>query len=245
MNELNVGFNNTINLPKGGYLLLTDEVRDIPRSKVFDPRRHSFNPMKGIDEDKAEELAELLYTLSPGGDGTLTVRNGRIGLAEALVLVDRFDKVKGDDEISLMMRGLLFSPTRRRVLCEKPNFTFSPDAKIQARVNRKELGEKSARVIGLLLLSIYPGQCIVPDFSFYGRDIHSKLIREERLIAGVSYLKELTKHNNKTLREDVMLMEYKFISGSATFDDAEELAKYANLRERTTGHGDWIEGAIR
>ena len=33
------------------------------------------------------------------------------------------------------------------------------------------------------------GQVAVPDFGFYGRDIHSRLIREERLIAGVNFPK--------------------------------------------------------
>jgi hypothetical protein len=33
-------------------------------------------------------------------------------------------------------------------------------------------------------MSYYKGQLVIPDFGFYGRDIHSRLIREERLIAG-------------------------------------------------------------
>jgi hypothetical protein len=44
MNTLHVGFSKSIDLPKGGYLLIDDEVRDIPRSRVFDPMKHCFNP---------------------------------------------------------------------------------------------------------------------------------------------------------------------------------------------------------
>jgi hypothetical protein len=40
MNTLHVGFSKSIDLPKGGYLLIDD----IPRSRVFDPMKHCFNP---------------------------------------------------------------------------------------------------------------------------------------------------------------------------------------------------------
>jgi hypothetical protein len=67
MNVLHVGFSKSIDLPKGGYLLIDDEVRDIPRSRVFDPMKHSFNPLKGIEYKRARELAELLHDLSSRG----------------------------------------------------------------------------------------------------------------------------------------------------------------------------------
>jgi hypothetical protein len=37
MNKLHVGFSREIELPKGGFLLIDDQVRDIPRSHIFDP----------------------------------------------------------------------------------------------------------------------------------------------------------------------------------------------------------------
>jgi hypothetical protein len=241
MNQLNVGFSKSIELPKGGYLIIDDQVRDIPRSRVFDPLQHSFNPMKGIDEDKAEDLAELLYTLSPGGDATLTVRNGKIALASALLDADRFDRVKGNEEVSLMMSSLLFSPTRRNVLCKPTNFSFNVNSVIQARINRAELGDKTALTLGLFLMSHYKGQLVVPDFGFYGRDIHSRLIREERLIAGVYHLGELS----PALRKTVLLIDQKIPSG-ATVEDAEELAKYVRpaLGRDTNKYRAFIEDAI-
>jgi hypothetical protein len=43
-----------------------------PRSRLFDPMKHSFNPLEGIDYKRARELAELFYTISAQGDNTLT-----------------------------------------------------------------------------------------------------------------------------------------------------------------------------
>jgi hypothetical protein len=57
MNKLHVGFTRTIELPKDGFLLIDDEVRDIPRSRVFDPLKHSFNPLKDIEYKTASEAS--------------------------------------------------------------------------------------------------------------------------------------------------------------------------------------------
>lgn len=251
MNQLYVGFSKSIDLPSGGYLIIDDEVRDIPRSRVFDPLQHSFNPIKAINEDKAEDLVELLYALSPGGDTTLTVRNGKIELAEALVKADRFDKVKGGDEVSLVMSSLLFSPTRRNVLCRptnlKPtNFSFNVNSVIQARINRAELGDKTALIIGAFLMAHYKGQIVLPDGGFYLRDCHARLVREERLIVGLNFLGELS----PALRKTVLLIEKKIPSG-ATVEDAEELAKYARsstgsrLVPGANAYNDYIATATR
>jgi hypothetical protein len=56
---------------------------------VFDPMKHSFNPLKGIEYERARELAELFYTIFPQGDNTLTVRNGKRALLKALLKADR------------------------------------------------------------------------------------------------------------------------------------------------------------
>jgi hypothetical protein len=68
MNTLHVGFHNSIELPKGGCLSISDDVPDVPRARVFDPSKHSFNPLKGIDHKKAREIAEVLYTIAPPGE---------------------------------------------------------------------------------------------------------------------------------------------------------------------------------
>jgi hypothetical protein len=106
-------------------------------------------------------------------------------------------------------------------------------------VNRVELGDFDALVLGLLLMSHAKAQVVVPDFGFYGRDIHSRLIREARLIAGINFLGEVP----DKLRKNVMLIEDKRPSGT-TFADAEELARYERLRPNTVGFHDFVEGAI-
>jgi hypothetical protein len=139
-----------------------------------------------------------------------------------------------------MVADLLASPVLQRVFCEiEPVFSFNPRSRIQARINRAELGEFDALVLGLFLIGHYKGQVIVPDFGFYGRDAHASLIRENRLIAGVNTLAELP----VKLRQNVLLISDKTGSG-ATADDAEELATYAGLVRGTNGFNAFVEGAI-
>jgi hypothetical protein len=80
MNTLFVGFSKNIEMPRGGFLLIDDEVRDIPRSRVFDPLKHSFNPLKGIDYKRARELAELFYTMATthSRSETASVRSSKL-----------------------------------------------------------------------------------------------------------------------------------------------------------------------
>lgn len=49
--------------------------------------------------------------------------------------------------------------------------------RICERVDRTELGEFDALVLGLLLMSHFEGQLVVRDFGFYCRDAHIRLIR--------------------------------------------------------------------
>jgi hypothetical protein len=62
---------------------MADQIPAVPdwkRLNIFDPLKHSFNPLKDIDYKKARELADVLYTISPQGENTLTVGNGRRAL---------------------------------------------------------------------------------------------------------------------------------------------------------------------
>jgi hypothetical protein len=242
-NQLHVGFKKKIEKPKGWWLSIDDEVAEHPKGRVFDPLKHCFNPLRGLDYKRARELAELLYTISPQGDNTLTVRNGKRALLKALLKANRLDRVKGpkgDEEVGALIADILVSPVLRKVLCtDGQDFSFSgPNAKISARINRVELGDFDALVLGLLLMSHFEGQLVVPDLGFYGRDIHSRLIREERLIAGVNFLDELP-HD---LRKAVLLIGNKVPAGT-TVEDAEELAKYERLPRRTNGFIDFVANA--
>jgi hypothetical protein len=217
-----------------------------PKARVFDPTRHSFNPLKGMDYKRARELAELFYTISPQGENTLTVRNGKRALLKALMKADRLDQVKGakgDEEVKALIEDILISPILRKVLCTEENeFPFGgPNTKISARLDRAELGDFDALVLGLLLMSHFQGQIVCEDFGFYGREHHSRLIREERLIAGLRHLDELS----GKLRQTILLIDEKIPSGT-TVEDAEELAKYVRpaLGRNSNKYLSLIEDAI-
>jgi hypothetical protein len=51
INKLYVGFSKQIDLPKGGFLFINDEVPEVPgwrRPRLFDPHEHCFNPLKDL-----------------------------------------------------------------------------------------------------------------------------------------------------------------------------------------------------
>lgn len=224
MNQLFVGFNKTIEPPKRG-LFIHDKIPDIPRARIFDPAECSFNPLKGIDYRKARALADVLYAAAPQGENTLTVRNGKRALLKALLSSNSLDKIGGDEEVRGMIDDLLQSPVLKSVLCKPTNFSFSPNSLILAKIDRAELGDFDALILGLFLIEQFKGQIIVPDFGFYGRETHVSLIREERLIAGVNFLGELA----PKLRNSVLLIEDRIAAG-ALYDDAVKLAQHAGLR---------------
>ena len=104
MNQLNVGLKRTLR-PQGRAI-------------------HSFNPLKEIDKRKAQELAELVYTIYPEGQQTLTVRKGKWELAPALLAAKSLDQVQGSEEVNGVMGDLLFNPLVRNCLCGKKQFVF-------------------------------------------------------------------------------------------------------------------------
>src|SRR5580658_5642556 len=84
------------------------------------------------------------------------------------------------------------------------------------------------------LIAQFKGQLVLPKFGFYGRDAHVNLIEEDRLIAGINTLAELS----PLLRQNMLLVPEKVASG-AIVDDAEELAKYERLARGTNGFVDF------
>jgi hypothetical protein len=215
--------------PKGSILAWLPDVA----SQVWREEGHStvllsrllLTGTVGLDYRKARALADVLYTAFPQGDNTLTVRNGKRALLKALLSATRLDKVDGDEEVTGMVDDLLQSPVLKSVLCKPTNFSFSPNSLILARINRAELGDFDALILGLFLINHFKGQVVVPDFGFYGRETHVSLIRENRLVVGVNFLGELS----PKLRNATLLIEYREASG-ALFDDAVVLAQLAGLR---------------
>lgn len=248
MNKLQVGFSKHIELPKGSFLLIDDEVPAHPKAKIFDPLHHSFNPLRDIDKKKARELADALYTASPQGENTLTVRNGRRALARGLSEATRLDRVRVHspikgvaEEVEGMLDELLFTDVMRNVVCSDAEFAFAgKNRKVFARLNRADLGDFDALVLGLLLISHFKGQIILPDAGFYLRESHVSLIREERLIAGVNHLGELP----PKLRQAALVRIDEKVPGRTTLADAQTLAEYAGLVPGTIGFTDYVQGAV-
>ena len=148
------------------FLFIDDEIPDIPdwkRPKIFDPLKHGFNPLNGIDYRKAREIADVLYTVYPQGENTLTVRNGKRALLKALLHSKTLDKIKGDEEVSGMIGDILASPVLRGVFCEGRRFTFNPKSANLARINRAELGRFDSLILGLLLIAQFKGQLVLPS----------------------------------------------------------------------------------
>jgi hypothetical protein len=117
----------------------------------------------------------VLYTISPQGENTLTVRNGRRALLKALLDPKLLDRIWGDEEVNGLVGDLKISPVLKRVLCSPTNFSFNPRSTIIARLNRAELGDFDCLVLALFLMALYNGQIIVEDLGFCGRDAQPAL----------------------------------------------------------------------
>lgn len=233
MNRLHVGLKNDIELPKGSFLYIDDELPEHPKAKIFQPGFDAFNPLKNISKKDARNVARALYA-SPEGQSTLTVRNGRRALSRALAHGPRLDqltitsKIKGvKEEVEEMIDDLLFTDIARDTLCSESEFAFTGhNRKVFARLNRAELGDDDSLTIGLFLIAHYDGQLIIPAFEFYARPPHIALIRENRLIAGVRTLSQIKDH---ALRDECLLMEK--IGSRTTVSDAKVLMDYEGTPE--------------
>lgn len=216
-----------------------------PKARLFDPTVHSFNPLKGIDYKRARDFAEILYTASPGGKDTLTVRNGRRALVRLLLAgprllsdLPKMDEAKDDAQIEAlgMVEELLLSPVLRSVLCGGGKPFKLGEGTTVARLDRAMLGDFDAFVLGSLLIGQSQGQIVVPDFGFYGRPLHVSLIRQGRLTAGLQTLSEVS----RPLAQALLTIPDKHGAG-CTYEDAETLAAYAALVPGTNEHTDFVQ----
>lgn len=238
MNRIIIGFDKHIEdfIPKQrGFLLIHDDDVDIYRRRVFDPHQHTLNPLKRLDYKSARQLADVLYTIYPQGENTLTVRSGKRELLKALLSNRHLDKIEANEEIEDMVSDILMSPILRRVLTRDTNFSFTTTRNIHARINRTELGDFDALVLGLVLINHWKGQVVVPDGGFYLRDSHVSLVRDNRLICGVNYLDELP---NK-LKAAVLSIKDKQPS-RVLYNDAVILANFERLLPHTNEYNDRI-----
>jgi hypothetical protein len=80
--------------------------------------------------------------------------------------LDHIEAGKRDDETEAkaMIDDLLLSPVLRSVLCKSTNFSMrsgNPPSSIVAWIDRAELGDFDAFVLGSLLAMQHPGQVII------------------------------------------------------------------------------------
>lgn len=238
MNKAYIGFHVKPSVPEGPVLLICDELPEValPFQRVYQPEKQSIDVLRGIDERRAEELSDSLYDIYPEST-TLTVRNGRQDLRDALLKADRLEKVTGTEEVDRVIRDILFQPVVRNALCSRSSvFRIAKENVVVARLNRKEIGDKAALIIGLVLLNMYKAQVVVEDFGFYGRRAHRRLVREDRLIAQVNSLKELPEE----LRNSFLSIREREGKG-VLFDDAETIAKLDGLRPGRNEFNDRVD----
>jgi hypothetical protein len=155
MNSLLIGsddFTDTLlGIAPTGFLLIDDGpiadafLEHFPKAKLFAPTVHSFNPLKGMDYKLARDFADILYSASPQGENTLTVRNGRRALVKLLLAnpTVQLDAITGNAadpaiaEALATVDDLLVSPVLRSVLCGGGEpFRFGRKQSVVARMVR-------------------------------------------------------------------------------------------------------------
>lgn len=251
MNVLVIGRDKTAildHLPKGHFLIIDDgpiiDALTLPARRsvtVFDPAKHSFNPLKDMSYRKARDFIAVLDAVFPEGESTLTKRYSNFQLLTALLskpkrLSTLVPNTKDTADAHQKIQTLLLSPVLERVLNRPTNLSFR--GSILARLNRAELGDFDCFVIANLLASQYPGPVVIPDFGFYACKPHLALIRQDRLVAGVHSFEQVPAFKN-----DLILIEKKVPCGT-TPKDAELLAIYAGHLPGTNAYHDFIESCL-
>lgn len=244
-----------LEITKPRFLLIDDgSVADaflerFTKARLFDPYVHSFNPLAGMDYRRARDFADILYAASPGGRDTLTVRNGRRALVRLLLAgpgrlsdMPKPSEVQDDAEKEAlgMIEELLMSPVLSRVLCNGGKPFRLKEGTTVAKLDRAEIGDFDAFILGALLMGQHKGQVVLSDGGFYLRPLHASLIRQDRLTATVRVLEEVPRQ----LAQALLTIPDKHGHG-CTFEDAQTLARYAGLLPGTTGHTDFVERAMR
>ena len=240
MNKLVIGFGDKTkyfsNAPRT-FLLIDDDDHFLslfPRATVYDPREHSFDPLKGMDHRIARDFAETVYS----DKDLMTYEDGKSALTHILLETKRLDRLphinhKGNEHAHQKMGDLLLSPVLKHALCRTPNFVFRNQ--VIAQLNRAEIGDADAFLLASLLIRQFRQQIIIPDFGFYARPFHVSLIRQGRLMAGVNTLDEL----DHKIRQMCLLMEKE--GHHCTFEDAEVLARYARLVPHQNNYNEEID----
>ena len=113
----------------------------------YDPLKHPFNPMLGMNYRKARDFVSLLNAVFPEGENTLTRKNSNHILLKALIekpdgLKDliRASKEPAELDAAQKIESLLLSPVLRKAL-SKSSFNPGKTDVVLARLDRKKLGD--------------------------------------------------------------------------------------------------------
>jgi hypothetical protein len=235
-------------IPPDRFLIIDDgpiiDALDMPERRsttVFDVREHSFNPLKDMSYLRAREFVDVLNAIFPEGENTLTKANATFQILEALdgkprKLAELIKDSKDTRYAYQKIQTLLLSPVLENVLTRPTNMSFK--GTIIARLDRAVLGDFDCFVLANLLISQYPGTVVIPDFGFYACPFHTSLIRQGRLVAGITSFDEVPK-----LRNQLMQIGTK-VGSRCTPEDAKTLALYAGILPNTNGYNDLIESMI-
>lgn len=209
---------------------------------VFDVAKHSFNPLRKINYFRAREIVSIFNSIFPEGEDTLTKATFNFQLLEALShnpkrLATLIPDTNDTEYAYQKIQTLLLSPVLNDVLCRPTNVSFT--GIILARLDRAKLGDFDCFVLANLLIQQYRGQIVIPHFDFYAAPHHMALIRQNRLIAGVTVLNRLP----EIIRTEVLLVSDKTGSRS-TADDAETLARYSGIAPGTNAYADFIQRCL-
>jgi hypothetical protein len=217
----------------------------LPKITRLDFSKHSFNPLKGMDYQKARQFITVLDAVFPEGANTLTKKNSNFVLLGALLAKPKTldtlippSKDPAQMDAYQKIQTLLLSPLLNKVLSGRNNVTFK--GILIAGLDRATLGDFDCFVLGNLLISNYPGHVVVPDFGFYASPNHIQLMRQKRLVAGLNTLDEVP----RPIAQQLLLMR-PLLGRRTTFDDAETLAAYAGIPKHINAYSDFIEDAMK
>jgi len=254
MNAIRIGSNDStewlIQHAQPPFLLVADPqtadafLSHYKRVRVFDPAKHSFNPLRGMDYKHAADFVDVLRYIFPAGHNTLTREEADHLILEALLsnpkklagLIPESPD-PGQRKAKRLIERLLLSPVLNKALTGT-QFDFSNSVVVS--LDRATLGNFDALALALFLIGQHKGQVVVEDGVFYLRPLHTQLILENRLTTVVRRLDTLTPE----LRDELLLIEDKEASGT-TYADAVVLADYlCKFRPHEEGYNSFIKESM-
>jgi hypothetical protein len=121
---------------------------------------------------------------------------------------------------------LLMSPTIRNIVGQKRStFSLAQGQIIIADLDRAELGDLTARLLGGLLTARSSGQVYINDLGFFASDYLASLLSQNRFAVALSFLAETRR--SPALTQALLSVEDKTILRTNR-KDAEELSFYVN-----------------